>query len=80
MDRTSLILSLLVLLFPSIYISATTYQYKCADELKIDTCYLEAEVTNGEDTEITYYGKRCSKNKKLPRCSTRTLFSTNNIK
>ena len=70
MDRTSLILSLLVLLFPSIYISATTYQYKCADELKIDTCYLETKVTNGEDTEITYYGKRCSKNKKCNRVVT----------
>ena len=70
MDRTSLILSLLVLLFPSIYKSATTYQYKCADDLKIDTCYLETEVTNGDNTAVTYYFKGCSKKKKCQAIET----------
>ena len=70
MNKISLILCLLVLLFPSIYKSETTYQYKCADELKIDTCYLETEVTNGDNTSVTYYLKGCSKKKKCESVET----------
>ena len=70
MNKISLILSLLVLLFPSIYKSATTYQYKCADELKIDTCYLRTKNESGENTAVTYYLKGCSKNKKCQAIET----------
>ena len=62
MNKLSLFLCLLVC--PSIYKLETTYAFKCADELKIDTCYLEAEVKNGEDTVVTCYMKACPKNKK----------------
>ena len=64
MNKISLILFFPILIFPSIYISTTTYKYKCADDLKLDTCYLRTEVEKGENTEVTYYVKGCSNNKK----------------
>lgn len=70
MNYKSIILFFLVFLFPSIYISQDTYQYKCADDLKIDTCYLESEVESQDKTEYTYYLKGCSKKKKCVRVPT----------
>lgn len=55
--RTALIISLAILSFIS---GALPDTYKCADELEIDTCYLEKET----DTEQTIYVKACKKGKK----------------
>lgn len=50
-------------------LAADTVAYKCASELKLDTCYLE-DVTKGTDSKtITYYVDACGKGK---RCEQKT--------
>ena len=38
--------------------------YKCADEIKLDTCFAKYEEETGTETIYTYFVKECSQNKK----------------
>lgn len=83
MNYKSIILFFLVFLFPSIYISKDNVQYKCADDLKIDTCYLSSEVESQDKTEYTYYLKGCSKKKKcveVPTINSKGLYQCAKVK
>ena len=52
----------IILLIAVSSISSKTV-YKCASELKLDTCYLEEEKKVGDETTLTYYVDACSKGK-----------------
>ena len=55
---------LISLFFSLLSISCTdTYSFKCADELKLDTCYLTSSTTVGSDTNYIHYVSPCSKGK-----------------
>lgn len=43
--------------------------YKCADDIKLNTCYAEYEEEIGEETTYTYFVKGCSKNKKCVKAN-----------
>ena len=61
----------LVILFIAInsILAEDTVSYKCASELKLDTCYLKDVIEGTDSKTITYYVDACGKGK---RCEQKT--------